>query len=124
FSGKYFGWNWMDPIMGIVGAVVISRWSFGLVKDTKSILLDHCMDRNMKSKIKDAIETDSDNRISDMHIWKVGPFHYAAIISLVTHYPKPPEYYKNLLIPFKELSHLTIEVNQCHEEPCLAPKKQ
>lgn len=124
FSGKYFGWNRMDPIMGIVGAVVISRWSFNLVKDTKSILLDHCADRNIKTKIKDTIEADSDNRISDIHIWKVGPFHYAAIISLVTHYPKPPEYYKNFLIPFKELSHLTIEVNQCYEEPCLAPVKK
>ena len=119
FSGKYFGLNWMDPIMGIVGALVISRWSWGLLMDTSSILLDQSMEHTDIIKIKKILETDSDNRVSDVHIWKVGPDHYAAIISIVTHYPKPPEHYKFLLKDLKQLDHITIEINPCLEPPCL-----
>lgn len=112
FSGKYMGWNWMDPIMGIAGAAIITRWSYGLLKETSSVLLDQCIDSERKTKIKEAIEADSDNRVSDIHIWKVGPAHYAAIISLVTHYPESPDHYKKILVEFKELSHVTVEVNR------------
>jgi Co/Zn/Cd efflux system component len=70
-------------------------------------------------KIKKILETDSDTRVADVHIWKVGPDHYAAIISIVTHYPKPPEHYKYLLKDLKELDHITIEINPCLEPPCL-----
>ncbi|MCM2285443.1 MAG: CDF family Co(II)/Ni(II) efflux transporter DmeF [Desulfobacula sp.] len=119
FSGKYFGLNWMDPVMGIVGALVISRWSWGLLRDTSSILLDQSMQGTDIIKIKKRLETDSDNRVADAHIWKVGPDHYAAIISIVTHYPKPPEHYKLLLKDLKQLDHITIEINPCLEPPCL-----
>jgi len=118
-SGKYFGWSWMDPIMGLVGSLVITRWSFGLLQDTSPILLDHGIDENKKSEIKKIIETDSDNRISDIHIWKVGPDCYAASISLVTHFPKSADHYKNLLSEFDCLTHITIEVNPCYDEPCI-----
>jgi len=120
-SGKYLGWNWLDPIMGIVGAIIITRWSFGLLKQTAPILLDASIEKEYKCKIIDAIENDSDNRITDIHVWKVGANHYAAIISLVTHYPKRTEYYKELLMKFTKLSHVTIEVNYCKEEPCNEP---
>ncbi|OGR20822.1 MAG: cation transporter [Desulfobacula sp. RIFOXYA12_FULL_46_16] len=119
FSGKYFGLNWMDPVMGIVGALVISRWSWGLLRDTSSILLDQSMEGAEIIKIKKILETDSDNRVADVHIWKVGPDHYAAVISIVTHYPKPPEHYKRLLEDLKQLDHITIEINPCLEPPCL-----
>jgi len=119
FSGKYFGLTWMDPVMGIAGALVISRWSWGLLKDTSSILLDQSMEGAGVIKIKSLLETDSDNRVADAHIWKVGPDHYAAIISIVTHYPKPPEHYKLLLKDLKQLDHITIEINPCLELPCL-----
>lgn len=119
FSGKYFGLNWMDPVMGIIGALVISRWSWGLLGDTSSILLDQSMEGAGIIKIKKILETDSDNRVADVHIWKVGPDHYAAIISIVTHYPKPPEHYKRLLKDLKQLDHITIEINPCLEPPCL-----
>jgi len=119
FSGKYWGLNWMDPVMGIAGALVITRWSWGLLKDTSSILLDHSMKDENIIKIKKRIETDSDNRVSDVHIWKVGPDHYAAVISIVTYYPKPPEHYKLLLKDVKELYHITMEINPCLEPPCL-----
>lgn len=123
FSGKYFGWEWLDPTMGIVGALVITRWSYGLLKDTGPILLDRGIDEERKAEIKKTMETDSDNRVSDIHVWKVGPAHYAANISVVTHFPKPTEHYKNLLSGFDELSHITIEVNQCFDEPCLPPEQ-
>ncbi|OGR23239.1 MAG: cation transporter [Desulfobacterales bacterium RIFOXYA12_FULL_46_15] len=119
FSGKYFGLNRMDPLMGIVGALVITRWSYGLLKDTGLILLDYSMDRENIIKIKEILEADSDNRVSDAHIWRVGPDHYAAVISILTHYPKPPEHYKYLLKDMKELFHITIEINPCLESPCI-----
>ena len=120
-SGKYLGWNWLDPVMGIVGAIIITRWSYGLLKQTGPILLDASIEEDYQLKIKDAIEKDSDNKISDIHIWKVGATHYAAIISLVTHFPNSTEHYKGLLSDFHKLSHVTIEVNECKDEPCIIP---
>jgi cation diffusion facilitator family transporter len=118
-SGKYFGWEWLDPAMGIAGAAVITYWSYGLLRNTSSILLDRGIEKERKAKIKERIEVAADNRVADIHIWKVGPANYAAIISLVTHYRKPPDYYKRLLDEFRELSHVTVEVNQCDQPPCL-----
>lgn len=116
-SGKYFGWHWLDPMMGIVGAIIITRWSYGLLKQTSPILLDGSIDEDYQLAIKNTIENDSDNRISDIHIWKVSSNHYAAIISLVTHFPKPIEHYKELLSDFHKLSHTTIEVYECKDKP-------
>lgn len=117
--GKFFGWYWLDPLIGIVGAMVITRWSYGLLKDTSAILLDKNVDQENIKEIQKKIESDADNRVTDIHVWQVGPIDYAAIISLVTHYPKPIEHYKGLISDFKELSHVTIETYECLEEPCL-----
>ncbi|RPJ13519.1 MAG: cation transporter [Desulfobacteraceae bacterium] len=118
-SGKMFGWNWLDPVMGIIGAVVITRWSYILLKETSPILLDENIEENRRSLIRGIIESDSDNRICDLHLWKVGPNDYAVLVSLVTHFPKPVEYYKNLLKDIDNLSHMTIEINQCMSDPCI-----
>ncbi len=118
-AGKYYGWNWMDPVMGIVGAIIITRWAYGLLSETSPILLDGSIEQPYQHEIQQAIESDADNRIADLHVWKVGANHYAAIISLVTHHPQNTEHYKALLKRFDRLSHVTIEVNQCHSEPCL-----
>lgn len=120
-AGKYFGWNWLDPIMGVVGAIIITRWSYGLLKQTSPILLDASIEKGYQQAIQDAIENDNDNKIADIHIWKVGANDYALILSLVTHYPKPTEYYKHLLRHFHKLSHITVEINECKDEPCLTP---
>ncbi len=115
-SGKFLGWDWLDPVMGIVGAIIITRWSYGLVKQTSPILLDASIEEEYQQAIKQAIEKDADNRISDIHVWKVGANHYAVIIALITHFPNSTEHYKRLLSKFHKLSHITIEVNRCQEE--------
>ncbi|MDO8947507.1 MAG: cation diffusion facilitator family transporter [Desulfocapsaceae bacterium] len=118
--GKYLGWNWLDPVIGIVGAAVIARWAYGLLRETGFILLDGSMEAKNLAVIKEKIEGALDNRIADMHVWRVGPADYAAIISIVTHHPQKIDYYKELLGDFKDISHLTIELNICEGESCLS----
>jgi cation diffusion facilitator family transporter len=114
--GMLLGWNWMDPLMGVVGAVIITRWSVGLLQQSGPILLDGSIDEAYRRDIVSAIERDADNRVADVHVWKVGPSDYAVIISLVTHSPRPPQHYKSLLPDLQHLSHVTIEVNPCEGE--------
>lgn len=117
--GKYLGWNWLDPVIGIIGAAVIAHWAYGLLRETGFVLLDGSIDSNDLAAIKEKIEGALDNRVADMHVWRVGPADYAAIISIVTQYPQKMEYYKELLHDFSEISHLTIELNICEGESCL-----
>ena len=123
FTGKAFGWIWMDPIMGIVGALIISRWSYGLLVDTSKVLLDRDVNEEAVKEIQSIVESDSDNRVTDLHVWRVGSHHLSAIISIVTHYPKPPEHYKKLLAGVHGMAHLTVEVNPCESDPCLVEQK-
>lgn len=118
-GGKYIGWNWLDPVMGIVGALVITRWAYSLLRETGPILLDVSIEKDYQQAIQEVIENDADNRVSDIHVWKVGANHYAAIISLVTHFPNTMDHYKSLLRDFHKLSHITIEVQECKETPCI-----
>ena len=119
FTGKAFGWVWMDPIMGIVGALIISRWSYGLLVDSGKVLLDRDVNPEAIAEIRSLIETDSDNRVADLHVWRVGTHHLSAIVSIVTHYPKSPDHYKKLLADYDEIVHVTVEVNPCESDPCL-----
>lgn len=109
--GKYFGLNWMDPLAGIVGAIIITKWSLGLLKQTIPVLLDSSVSEEYRNKIKQAIEFDSADRVCDLHVWEVGSNHYAAIISIVTKENKKPVEIKSLLKKFKKLSHISIEIN-------------
>lgn len=122
-AGKYLGWVWMDAVMGLVGALVITKWAYGLVQETASILLDGTIDKEVQLEIMNSIEGDQDNRITDLHLWKVSENHLAATISLVTHYPQEPSYYKQLLSHIRSLSHVIVEVNHCHGEPCVTLNK-
>jgi len=110
---RVFGWVFMDPVMGIVGAIVISNWSWSLVRQTGSVLLDARASEGLASEIAERLETDGD-RISDLHLWRVGPGHNAAIVSLVTHAPRSPAFYKARLAGLP-LSHLTVEVATCED---------
>ena len=119
-TGKHFGWTWMDPVMGLVGAMVITRWSYGLLVDTSRILLDKETAPEVAMQIKSAIEADSDNLVADLHVWQLSPHHISVILTVVTHFPKPPGHYKSLLHEIPGLHHITVEVQKCDGEPCLA----
>lgn len=114
-AGKYWGWNWVDAMMGIVGSLIITRWAFSLIQQTAPILLDASIAPEYQREIINTLEALDDNKITDIHIWKVSADHYAAMISLVTHDPKSVDHYKQLLTKFDKIDHLTIEVNHCTE---------
>jgi cation diffusion facilitator family transporter len=115
-AGRQFGWLWMDPIMGLVATVVILSWSWTLVRSAGSVLLDVSPDPDLSRKITGCLEQGSD-RISDLHLWRLGPGHLAAVISIVTHERRAPDYYKSRLAHLAELSHVTIEVVPCPGAP-------
>jgi len=121
-AGKFVGWIWMDAAMGIVGAMVISKWSYNLLRESSALLLDGAIDKQTKLDIIDRIEQDADNRVVDLHVWNLSEDHLAATISVVTHYPQKPEHYKTLLQPISSLSHVLVEVNPCQGEPCVEVK--
>ncbi|MFZ0606074.1 MAG: CDF family Co(II)/Ni(II) efflux transporter DmeF [Xanthobacteraceae bacterium] len=105
----FFRWNWMDPAVGMIGAVVIAAWAYTLIRDTGAILLDMNPDRAMTERMRAVIETDGD-RLTDFHVWRVGPGHLAAILSVETCQQRGPDYYQSQLRRFRSLSHVTIEV--------------
>jgi len=117
--GRFFGWTWLDASMGIVGGVVISRWAISLLRETSHILLDGSAEEAVLMQIRSVIESNADNRISDLHVWRVSARDLAVVLSIVTHYPRPVEHYFNLLASLPNLSHVTIEINECLSEPCL-----
>jgi cation diffusion facilitator family transporter len=106
-----FGWSWIDPLVGIVGACVIASWSLTLIRDTGAILLDMNPDRNMTANLRAAIETDGD-QLADLHLWRLGPGHLGAIMSIVTASQRGAEFYRQKLARFGSLSHLTIELSR------------
>ena len=110
FTGKLFGWVWMDPIMGVVGSLVIARWSYGLVRSSASILLDGQFHSHAAARIREAIESEPGTRIADLHVWRVGAGHLAVILSVVADNPRPPQFYKGRLSEVDSLSHVTVEV--------------
>ncbi|HEX7081225.1 MAG TPA: CDF family Co(II)/Ni(II) efflux transporter DmeF [Gammaproteobacteria bacterium] len=116
-GAKYFGFTWMDPLMGIVGAVLVARWSLGLLRVTSAILLDRTAPDSVCRAIRESIESRDDNRIADLHVWNVGPDIYSAQLSVVTHAPKPPEHYKRLVPPHLGIVHIAVEVHRCAAEP-------
>jgi cation diffusion facilitator family transporter len=116
-AGKLAGWTWMDAITGILGSLLIARWSVGLLRDTSAVLLDAEVSDERRRRVLAAVEADRDNRVVDLHLWRVGRRHLAAIVSLVTHEPRDPSHYKELLAAFDDLAHVTVEVHRCTEEP-------
>lgn len=113
-AGRYFGWIWLDPVIGIVGAIVIAQWSITLIRSSAATLLDTIPDKELENGIRARLETGSD-RISDLHLWRVGPGHHAAIISIVADRPQAPAAYKSKLAGLSGLSHVTVEVAPCSE---------
>ncbi len=108
---RAFGWLWIDPLVGIVGACVIASWSYGLIRDTGAILLDMSPDRTLAAKLRRIIEEDGD-MIADLHIWRLGPGHLGAILCVATPHARAPAHYRERLADFPSLSHLTVEVHR------------
>ncbi|MGA8229283.1 MAG: CDF family Co(II)/Ni(II) efflux transporter DmeF [Xanthobacteraceae bacterium] len=109
--GRLFGWVWMDPVAGICGAVVIAAWSYGLIRDTGAILLDMNPDLNMGERMRAVLEVDGD-RLTDLHLWRLGPGHLGAIVGVATTTLRGSDYYHRLLGRFSALSHVTVEVQR------------
>jgi len=112
-GAKYFHWNWLDPLVGMIGSFLILRWTFILFKDTSGILLDREMGSPIIKEITKIIESDNDSKISDLHFWRVAQNKYACIISIVAKTPCSISEYKNKLKTIDEIAHITIEVNYC-----------
>lgn len=117
-AGKYYGWVWLDAVMGFVGAVVILVWAWGLIKETSPVLLDQSVGDDFQQSIRQAIEEDGEAKIVDLHVWRLTASHCAAIVSLVSQTPKSPSYYKGLLTGLVDIDHLTIEINTCFGDDC------
>lgn len=118
-AGKYLGFAWLDPAMGIVGALLVARWSYGLIRDSAKVLLDHQADGALVNRVRKAIEDDSMDRVADLHVWSIGHGIHAAEIAVVTHDPRPPGYYRGLLPGDLGIVHATVEVNECPDAALL-----
>lgn len=108
-AGRNFGWLWMDPAVGLVGAVVIAQWSWQLLKGAGAVLLDTVPSSVTTDQVRGILELGSDE-VADLHLWRIGPGHMALIASIVTDNPRPASWYKAMLAPLEGLSHITIEV--------------
>ena len=109
----FYGWTWLDPAIGLVGALVIAHWSWRLIRDAGAVLLDAAPDAELAAAIRARLER-GDDRIADLHVWRVGPGHHAAIVSLVSDLPLPVDDYKMRLAGLARLSHVTVEVHRCN----------
>lgn len=107
-AGRYLGWVWLDPVMGIVGALVIARWSWSLIRTTSGVLLDRT-DEHVAQEIRDIIEQSGDTKITDLHVWQVGPEARAAIVSVVCNASVTADMVRARLAPVHEVTHLTVE---------------
>ena len=115
-SGKFFGWSWLDPVVGIVGSGVVFSWAYTLLRDTGTVLLDVIpKSSDLPTVIREGIESDGDSVVTDLHIWQVSSGKFAAIVSVVAHEPKSCEAYRSILAEHEELVHVTIEIQHCHD---------
>ncbi|HEX9091049.1 MAG TPA: CDF family Co(II)/Ni(II) efflux transporter DmeF [Anaerolineales bacterium] len=112
-TAKYLHLVWMDPLTGIVGAILVVRWSIGLIQGTTIVLLDHQIPAESRKRIIDSLESYKDTKVSDLHIWSIGPGIYSSEISLVTKYPESPNRYKDLIPQESGVVHTTVEVHCC-----------
>jgi cation diffusion facilitator family transporter len=111
---RAFGWLWMDPLAGLIGATVIANWSVALIRDTGGILLDRMPDRRIAENIRTTVESEGD-RVTDLHLWRLGPGHLGAIVCVATATAREAAHYRKRLASFADLSHITVEVQHAPE---------
>jgi cation diffusion facilitator family transporter len=114
-AGRLYGWVFMDPLMGIVGALVIAHWSVGLMRSAGAVLVDAVPDRKLAALVRRRLEIEGD-KVADMHLWRLGPGHSALIASVVSDHPQDPQAYKSRLGGIEGLSHVTVEVHRCEDK--------
>ncbi|MBV2205560.1 MAG: cation diffusion facilitator family transporter, partial [Pseudomonas sp.] len=114
-GGKFFGWSWLDPLMGVIGALVILIWAKGLLMETAKALLDREMDDPLVRRVRKQLEAVPDTEVTDLHLWRVGRAQYSCILSVVTHQDHSSDDYKRALQDLPQLVHVTAEVNRCGE---------
>ena len=114
-AGKYFGANWLDPAMGFVGAALVTRWSYGLIKDSSRVLLDKEASEGMSTELRQSIVGDTTDRIADLHLWSIGHGIFAAEIVIVSDEPATPAHYKSLIPDHLNVVHATVEIHRCTE---------
>ena len=112
-AGRTLGWVWLDPTMGLVGSLIIARWSYGLLRETSAVLLDGAVPAEVVRDMRARLEHEAGTGLADLHLWRVGPGHMAAIVALVADRPQPPDAYKAKLGDLHQISHLTVEVHCC-----------
>jgi len=112
-AGKHFGAAWLDPLMGIVGGILVARWSYSLICETSRVLLDSQADESRASMLRESIEDNSTDRVCDLHIWSIGHGIYAAEIAVISDDPQTPSHYKALIPRKLSIVHSTIEIHQC-----------
>ena len=117
-AGLWGGWAWLDPAMGIVGAAVIVWWGKGLIVQSARVLLDREMDSPVVGQVRDAIQTDGDAEIADLHVWRVGRNSHAAVLCVVAENPRTPDEYRARLAGISSLVHVNVEVNRCAHVAC------
>lgn len=113
-AGRLYGWTFLDPVMGLVGALVITHWAVGLLRSAGAVLVDAVPDRHLAATVRQRLEVNGD-RLSDLHLWRVGPGHTAVIAAIVSHEPQAPGAYKQRLRGVSGLSHITVEVHRCED---------
>jgi cation diffusion facilitator family transporter len=113
-AGRFYGWVWMDPAMALIGVCVILSWSFGLIRASGTVLLDMVPDRHLAGAIRKRLEVEGD-RVSDLHLWRLGPGHVGLIAAVVADRPQAPAVYKQRLESIAGLSHVTVEVHACED---------
>lgn len=116
-AGKFFAWQWMDPVVGVVGAIVITKWALGLLRESGVILLDRNMDQPVVASVRAVLEAEPGVHVTDLHAWRVSGDKYACVVSLVAQHPQPPSHYKARLSHLAQVVHLNIEVNHCCAPP-------
>lgn len=112
-AAKYFGAMWLDPAMGVVGAVLVAHWSLGLIRDTARVLLDFQADKSVEDEIVGAVESAGGDRVCDLHVWQIGHGLMAAEIGVVTHDDKSPDHFRARIPEHLNVVHATIEVHRC-----------
>ncbi|HEX6019331.1 MAG TPA: CDF family Co(II)/Ni(II) efflux transporter DmeF [Burkholderiaceae bacterium] len=119
-AGLLWGWRWLDPLVALAGGALIARWALGVLRDAARCLVDASPDLELRDAVRRAIETDHDARLSDLHVWQVGPAAWSAVLSIVADRPLTPEAYRARLHALAGLQHVTIEVHQCRGDAAAA----